>query len=212
MISHNNNARSRAARGSIKRGGALLSGLLRCGHCGGQIADAISRVDRDSVSVAGGPPPSRSRLLRDVRRAPGRSRRVGTTAPGPDAWASRRYSRRWRRCRAPAMSGFGSSAWRWIRRAMRPPRAAPIRRGGSRESPRGGGTGTALEPRADHRGGARRPPEPAATSRGAADAHGETELLALAQDLRGLWDHPHSSPACYRSACCASPCANHRHV
>ena len=34
MIAHNNNARSRAVRGSIKRGGALLSGLLRCGIVG----------------------------------------------------------------------------------------------------------------------------------------------------------------------------------
>jgi DNA invertase Pin-like site-specific DNA recombinase len=37
MIAHNNNARSRAVRGSIKRGGALLSGLLRCGHCGAKL-------------------------------------------------------------------------------------------------------------------------------------------------------------------------------
>jgi excisionase family DNA binding protein len=37
MIAHNDNARSRAVRGSIKRGGALLSGLLRCGHCGAKV-------------------------------------------------------------------------------------------------------------------------------------------------------------------------------
>jgi DNA invertase Pin-like site-specific DNA recombinase len=37
MIAHNDNARSGAVRGSIKRGGALLAGLLRCGHCGAKL-------------------------------------------------------------------------------------------------------------------------------------------------------------------------------
>lgn len=37
MIAHNENARSRTVRGSIKRGGALLAGLLRCGHCGAKL-------------------------------------------------------------------------------------------------------------------------------------------------------------------------------
>jgi hypothetical protein len=37
VIAHNENARSRAMRGSVKRGGALLAGLLRCGHCGAKL-------------------------------------------------------------------------------------------------------------------------------------------------------------------------------
>jgi DNA invertase Pin-like site-specific DNA recombinase len=37
MIAHNENARSRTVRGSVKRGGALLAGLLRCGHCGAKL-------------------------------------------------------------------------------------------------------------------------------------------------------------------------------
>ena len=37
VIAHNDNARSRAVRGSVKRGGALLAGLLRCGHCGAKL-------------------------------------------------------------------------------------------------------------------------------------------------------------------------------
>ena len=37
MIAHNDNARGNAVRGSIKRGEALLSGLLRCGHCGAKL-------------------------------------------------------------------------------------------------------------------------------------------------------------------------------
>jgi excisionase family DNA binding protein len=37
MIAHNNNARGAAVRGPIKHGGALLAGLLRCGHCGAKL-------------------------------------------------------------------------------------------------------------------------------------------------------------------------------
>lgn len=37
VIAHNENARSRAVRGSVKHGGALLAGLLRCGHCGAKL-------------------------------------------------------------------------------------------------------------------------------------------------------------------------------
>jgi DNA invertase Pin-like site-specific DNA recombinase len=37
LIAHNENARGSAVRGSVKRGGALLAGLLRCGHCGARL-------------------------------------------------------------------------------------------------------------------------------------------------------------------------------
>ena len=37
MIADNDNARGAAVRGSIKHGGALLAGLLRCGHCGAKL-------------------------------------------------------------------------------------------------------------------------------------------------------------------------------
>jgi excisionase family DNA binding protein len=37
MIAHNDNARGAAVRGSVKHGGALLAGLLRCGHCGAKL-------------------------------------------------------------------------------------------------------------------------------------------------------------------------------
>ena len=37
MIANNDNARGNAVRGSIKHGGALLAGLLRCGHCGAKL-------------------------------------------------------------------------------------------------------------------------------------------------------------------------------
>jgi Site-specific recombinases, DNA invertase Pin homologs len=37
MIAHNDNARGNAVRGPIKHGGALLAGLLRCGHCGAKL-------------------------------------------------------------------------------------------------------------------------------------------------------------------------------
>jgi excisionase family DNA binding protein len=37
MIAHNENANSHAVRGSVRRGEALLAGLLRCGHCGAKM-------------------------------------------------------------------------------------------------------------------------------------------------------------------------------
>lgn len=37
MIAHNDNARGNAVRGPVKHGGALLAGLLRCGHCGAKL-------------------------------------------------------------------------------------------------------------------------------------------------------------------------------
>lgn len=37
MIANNDNARANAVRGSVKNGGALLAGLLRCGHCGAKL-------------------------------------------------------------------------------------------------------------------------------------------------------------------------------
>lgn len=37
MIAHNENAKGDAVRGSVKHGGALLAGLLRCGHCGAKL-------------------------------------------------------------------------------------------------------------------------------------------------------------------------------
>ncbi len=37
LIAHNANGKGAVVRGSVKRGGALLSGLLRCGHCGAKL-------------------------------------------------------------------------------------------------------------------------------------------------------------------------------
>jgi hypothetical protein len=37
MIAHNENANSRAVRGAVRHGEALLAGLLRCGHCGAKM-------------------------------------------------------------------------------------------------------------------------------------------------------------------------------
>jgi excisionase family DNA binding protein len=38
LMAHNTNGRGAAVRGSVRSGSALLSGLLRCGHCGGKLA------------------------------------------------------------------------------------------------------------------------------------------------------------------------------
>jgi DNA invertase Pin-like site-specific DNA recombinase len=37
MIAHNANGKGELVRGSVKRGGALLAGLLHCGHCGAKL-------------------------------------------------------------------------------------------------------------------------------------------------------------------------------
>ncbi len=37
MMAHNTNGRGSAVRGSVRGGSALLSGLLRCGHCGAKL-------------------------------------------------------------------------------------------------------------------------------------------------------------------------------
>ena len=120
MIAHNDNARGNAVRGSIKHGEALLAGLLRCGHCGAKLLAQYPASTRDSVSVLGVSPQSRSRMLRHVRRAPCGSLSVGAT----DAmrWrrsASKRPSRRSSPCKAPATSGFSRRRWHWSTRAMK---------------------------------------------------------------------------------------------
>lgn len=40
LMAHNTNGRGGAVRGSIRSGSALLSGLLRCGHCGAKLCVA----------------------------------------------------------------------------------------------------------------------------------------------------------------------------
>lgn len=45
MIAHNDNSKGDKVRGSIKRGVALLSGLLRCGHCGAKLHADYPRPD-----------------------------------------------------------------------------------------------------------------------------------------------------------------------
>jgi hypothetical protein len=37
LIANNANGKGAMVQGSVKRGGALLSGLLRCGHCGAKL-------------------------------------------------------------------------------------------------------------------------------------------------------------------------------
>lgn len=45
VIAHNENAKGDKVRGSIKRGVALLCGLLRCGHCGAKLHAEYPRPD-----------------------------------------------------------------------------------------------------------------------------------------------------------------------
>jgi hypothetical protein len=48
LISDNANGKSFMSRGSIRRGGALLAGLLRCGHCGSKLHVAYSSENGSS--------------------------------------------------------------------------------------------------------------------------------------------------------------------
>lgn len=43
LMAHNTNAHGSAVRGSIRRGSALLAGLLRCGHCGAKLCVAYPK-------------------------------------------------------------------------------------------------------------------------------------------------------------------------
>jgi len=45
LIANNENAKGEKVRGAIKRGVALLSGLLRCGHCGAKLHASYPRPD-----------------------------------------------------------------------------------------------------------------------------------------------------------------------
>ncbi len=47
LISDNANGKSFMSRGSVRRGQALLAGLLRCGHCGRKLHVAYSGADGD---------------------------------------------------------------------------------------------------------------------------------------------------------------------
>jgi DNA invertase Pin-like site-specific DNA recombinase len=89
MIAHNDNARGDAVRGPVKQGGALLSGLLRCGHCGAKLLAQYPAAGVIRYQCSG------YLLNRDhaccvmfgghVRRAPCRSTGVGTTDAIADA-------------------------------------------------------------------------------------------------------------------------------
>jgi hypothetical protein len=52
LIADNANSRGLLARGSVRRGEALLAGLLRCGHCGRRLHVHDSGTCRASNSLA----------------------------------------------------------------------------------------------------------------------------------------------------------------
>ena len=54
MIADNDNARGNVVRGAVKHGGALLAGLLRCGHCGAKLLAQYPGSPRDpGISAPG---------------------------------------------------------------------------------------------------------------------------------------------------------------
>jgi hypothetical protein len=52
LISDNANGRSFMSRGSVRRGEALLAGLLRCGHCGRKLHVAVVRTEAPGATTA----------------------------------------------------------------------------------------------------------------------------------------------------------------
>ena len=70
------------ARGAVRRGEALLAGLMRCGHCGRRLHVSYSGTDGFCVryNCRGSPSQSWDRALHLVRRHPGRCRRGGGSA------------------------------------------------------------------------------------------------------------------------------------
>ena len=71
-IAENTNRHGAAVRGSVRKGEALLAGLLRCGHCGRNLHVGYSGTQSNVVryQCQGGPCQSRDRALHLVRRAP----------------------------------------------------------------------------------------------------------------------------------------------
>ena len=51
LISDNANGQSFMSRGSVRRGEALLAGLLRCGHCGRKLHVAYSGENGSSGAI-----------------------------------------------------------------------------------------------------------------------------------------------------------------
>ena len=197
MIAHNNNARSRAVRGSIKRGAALLSGLLRCGHCGAKLLTQYPGSTVIRYQCSG------SLLQRDLAccvmfgglradRAVSDQLLQALTPLGIEAALEAMET----------LQGASSERIRQKRLALDQARyeVTRARRQYDAVDPANRLVAAELERRwnqaltteaeldADLRSLQQHREEPLPVT-------AKRELLALARDLRGLWDDPHSSPA-----------------
>ena len=109
LISDNANGKSFMSRGSIRRGEALLAGLLRCGHCGRKLHVAYSGENGNTgrYHCRGGQSQSRRRSVYLVRRHAHRSR---GRRRGDRASAAARHRGGDRRDASPACRGGGEEA------------------------------------------------------------------------------------------------------
>ena len=197
MIAHNNNARSRAVRGSIKRGGALLSGLLRCGHCGAKLLTQYPGSTVIRYQCSG------SLLHRDLAccvmfgglradRAVSEQLLQALTPLGIEAALEAMETLQGASHERIRQKRLALDQARYeVTRARRQYDAVdPANRLVAAELERRWNQAltTEAELDADLRSLQQHREEPLTLT-------AKRELLALAQDLRGLWDHPHSSPA-----------------
>ena len=197
MIAHNNNARSRAVRGSIKRGGALLSGLLRCGHCGAKLLTQYPGSTVIRYQCSG------SLLQRDLAccvmfgglradRAVSDQLLQALTPLGIEAALEAMETLQGASHERIRQKRLALDQARYeVTRARRQYDAVdPANRLVAAELERRWNQAltTEAELDADLRSLQQHREEPLTVT-------AKRELLALARDLRGLWDDPHSSPA-----------------
>ena len=197
MIAHTDNARSRAVRGSIKRGSALLSGLLRCGHCGAkllthypgstviryQCSESLVHRDRVCCVMFGG-------LRAD--RAVSDQLLQALTPLGIEAALEAMETLQGASDERIRQKRLALDQARYeVTRARRPYDAVdPANRLVAAELERRWNQAltTEAELDADLRSLQQHREEPLTVT-------AKRDLLAVARDLRGLWDDPHSSPA-----------------
>ena len=195
LIADNANGKGMMVRGTVRKGEALLAGLVRCGHCGRRLLVSyngakgdIGRYNCDAIRNNPGAEPCISFGALRVDDGGGRRDRAACCSRS----ASRRRCTRSRAASSgPARSGARSS-WRSSRRGMRRP-------GRGEDTTRSIPT-TASWP-ANSSGGGRLPSRPYARGRrswtnwrrrqpAALGAEERRRLMRMGADLEAAWHHP----------------------
>jgi Recombinase len=168
LIANNANAKGDIVRGSIRRGSAMLSGILRCGHCGAKL-----------LAQYPGPAVIRYQCGSNLRA----SARMPQAPGGSSIAAGDREPARCPRWTAPSQ-GAGTPASAVRGDAC----AAPVRWGRPLKPPGFRWAWASLEWSEEELAALRR------QQRDPLNDATREELLALGHDVRRLWDHPKSPP------------------